>query len=96
MRNIDCNVCGFLISKYEKFCPKCETAIKSIIQEQEHYEIDIAHGGETWEKAREIFLEAIDFCRKNRYKSMRVIHGYGSKSGNSTIKDYVLMMLKIL
>ena len=93
--NIDCNICGFLLSKYDKICPKCETAISSIIQKNEHYEIDISHNGQTWEQAREEFLKAIAFSQKHRYESIRIIHGYGSAGGNSVIKDYVLTMLKM-
>ena len=93
--DIECNDCGFLISEYEKTCPKCQMAVKNIVQQEKFYEIDIAHNGQTWERARKEFLQAIEYCQKYRYKSLRIIHGYGSNTGNSSIKEYVLSMLKM-
>ncbi len=70
-------------------CPKCDhAAINSASIKQSlngTLEVDIAHNGETWERAKEKLDRAIDDALYYRYSGLKVIHGWGSQSGGQAV-----------
>ncbi len=52
--------------------------------------MDLAHAGETVQTALQKLEAAVSECLFHDHASLKVIHGYGSKSGASRIKPHVL------
>ncbi len=55
--------------------------------------MDVAHRGETVERALEKLEQAVDRCLREHRSGLRVIHGYGSLGGTSLIKPRVVAAL---
>ena len=45
----------------------------------------MAHGGETWEEARDKIVEALDQALAGNYRGLKIVHGYGSRTGRAVI-----------
>lgn len=96
---MDCPQCGFPLWELKtKSCPKCGKLVSSIQVNRTH-QVDIAHHGEDWEAARKKLDAALDLCRRNRYRALRVIHGRGTAAGHTGILkvrtvEYLLKRIK--
>lgn len=60
------------------------------------YEVDVAHNGETWELAQQKIIHALDQAVFGHFKGLKVIHGYGSLSGNSVIAPRAISLMRHL
>lgn len=60
------------------------------------YEVDVAHGGETWEQAQAMIIDALDQAMYGYFKAVRVIHGYGSLTGQSIIGPRAISLMRHL
>ena len=81
----ECPQCGMLLEQATVArCPKCETAIRKTFQ-LGLYEIDVAHRGETWEVAERRVIEACSTALYRQHKGLKVIHGYGSGKGHTSM-----------
>ena len=78
-QTVDCKNpdCGIPVDPSELTCPKCDTDLHNALSEQ-YYEIDVAHGGQTREEAKEEIEEGLNTALLYRFKGLKVIHGYGS------------------
>jgi hypothetical protein len=56
--------------------------------------IDVAHSGEDREDAIRKVIKGIEISIDKNHKGLKVIHGRGLKSGQATIKNYVLPLLR--
>ena len=74
-------------------CIKCNTKLYRSFT-YPLYVIDVAHSGEDREDAVKKVIEGIEVSLSGNHKGLKVIHGHGSKSGQSTIKNYVLPLLR--
>ena len=92
-----CSQCGMDLSEgLWKTCPKCDSALKPALRDEIHT-IDIAHGGESLARALELIDRSVDYALLERFKGLKIIHGYGSRRDHtSVIRDEALPMLKKL
>lgn len=77
-------------------CPKCDHVAPSRQTKQGVLTVDIAHRGETWEIAKEKLQRAFDDALYYDHSCLKVIHGYGSKTGSSVIAPLAKSYLKHL
>jgi dsDNA-specific endonuclease/ATPase MutS2 len=61
-------------------CPKCGNREAVRADGKRVLEVDVAHGGETVERALAKLEQAVDETLKAGYARLRVIHGYGSQA----------------
>jgi len=92
-----CQDCGFPVdaTSSHRECPKCGAEVRGELL-PEPYEVDVAHNGETVEAAKGKIGKAVDHARHRGYPGVRIIHGYGSTSGPSRIKDPAVSLMKRL
>lgn len=76
-------------------CPKCDGVTAGRIG-RGILEVDVAHSGETWEEAREKILSAFDQAREGGYRGLKIIHGYGSTTGQAVIAPRATAYLRHL
>ncbi|MFC5049838.1 hypothetical protein ACFPK9_04330 [Rubritalea spongiae] len=60
------------------------------------YEVDVAHSGETWDVAKQKIAQALDQAVYGHFKGLKVIHGYGSVSGQSVIAPRAISLMRHL
>ena len=60
------------------------------------YEVDVAHGGETWQQAQAMIIDALDQAIYGHFKAVRIIHGYGSRTGQSIIGPRAIALMRHL
>ncbi len=79
---MQCSNCGIPFDHtMQRECPKCgEMGYYNDI-----YCIDIAHAGEDWVEAEQKIVDGIDYCLKNYFKGLKVIHGRGNERGHTAI-----------
>lgn len=65
-------------------CPKCDGFAPGEVRKG-ILEVDVAHAGETWEQSREKILDALDQALAGGFRGLKIVHGYGSTSGQSVI-----------
>lgn len=84
---LECYRCGFPshVGNGDS-CAKCgepfrnrRTATQGLL------EIDIAHAGQTWEVAKRMIDSAIDDGLFHGHSGVKIIHGYGSTNGGTSI-----------
>lgn len=75
-------------------CPKCGESSSSPTGHTGVLEIDIAHQGETWEVARSKLLQAIDSSLHAGRKGVKIIHGYGSTTGQAVIAPRAIALMR--
>lgn len=91
-----CPDCGFPVDPVaEECCPKCERPLRR------HdlaglMEIDVAHGGESWEQARDKIERAFDRALAGSHRGLLVIHGRGASTGRSVIGPRAVELLRVL
>ena len=74
-------------------CPKCESPLRKAFL-HDLYEVDVAHGGETWEAAERKIVEACSRARYTQHRGIKVIHGYGSGRGHTAhIRTHAIPLL---
>ncbi|MEO0415502.1 MAG: hypothetical protein AAF226_11180 [Verrucomicrobiota bacterium] len=85
----ECLGCGFpLAAMGVADCPKCDHSVVTMRADGLRngiLEVDIAHGGETWEQAKEKMERAFDRALFNRHSALKVVHGYGSTTGGHSV-----------
>lgn len=89
---VECHNCG-MQGKVGESCIKCNTKLYRSVT-QPLYVIDVAHSGEDREDAIRKVIKGIEISIGKNHKGLKVIHGRGSKSGQATIKNYVLPLLR--
>jgi hypothetical protein len=85
---MECLECGMPIGNdTASRCPKCDAPLRDQFVDALHT-IDVAHDGESWDMAQQKIDRGLDHARHLRLKGLKVIHGYGSGRGHtSIIKD---------
>jgi len=58
--------------------------------------MDVAHSGETLEVALRKITAAVDRGLRDGHRGVKIIHGYGARSGRSVIRDHAIKLLREL
>lgn len=97
MANLECGQCGNPVGSVAEVCPKCGGK-GAVRQDRKKYlEVDVAHSGETVEKALAKLNQAASEALAGAYQGLRVVHGYGSGHNHThLIKEAVLIKLTAL
>ena len=97
MTKLNCGVCGNPIETVAEACPKCGEK-RAVRQDGKKYlEVDVAHAGETVEKALAKLNQAASVALAGAYQGLRVVHGCGSERNHThRIKDAVRTRLVAL
>ena len=81
----ECMECGFPLDEFGVVrCPKCDGGGIGRVG-RGILEVDVAHAGETWEEARGKIREAVERAHDGAYRGVKIVHGYGSMTGQSVI-----------
>jgi hypothetical protein len=80
MAFLECSQCGNPLERAGEECPKCGNREAVRADGKRVLEVDVAHGGETVERALARLEQAVDEVLKAGYARLRVIHGYGSQA----------------
>ena len=94
---VECGQCGIPLDTLAKECPKCGE--KSAVRQdgKKYLEVDVAHAGETVEKALAKLNQAASEALAAAYMGLRVVHGYGSGHNHThLIKEAVQKRLVAL
>lgn len=92
----ECPECGFPLDTFGVLaCPKCD-GVPVRQTQQGMLEVDVAHAGETWEMARDKIEAALDQAILYRHAGLKIVHGYGSRSGQSIIGPRAVAYLRHL
>jgi len=75
---LECGQCGIPLDTLAIECPKCGK--KNAVRQdgQKWLDVDVAHAGETVEKALAKLNQAASEALAGAYQGLRVVHGYGS------------------
>ena len=97
MAELECGQCGIPLDTLAKECPKCGEK-RAVRQDgKKILEVDVAHAGETVEKALAKLNQAASEALAGAYMGLRVVHGYGSGHNHShLIKEAVQKRLVAL
>jgi len=95
--DLECWQCGNPIGSVAEVCPKCGRR-GAVRQDRKKYlEVDVAHAGETVEKALAKLSQAASEALAGAYQGLRVVHGYGSGHNHThLIKEAVQKRLVAL
>ena len=89
---VECPNCG-IQGQVGETCFKCNAKLYQSFT-RPLYVIDVAHSGEDREDALRKVIKGIEISLSGNHRGIKVIHGRGSKSGQATIKNYVLPLLR--
>jgi len=89
---VKCPSCG-IAGQVGEACFKCNTKLYRSFTHP-LYVIDVAHSGEDREDALRKVIKGIEISLNRSHRGIKVIHGQSSKSGQATIKNYVLPLLR--
>ena len=89
---VECHNCG-MQGQVGESCIKCNTKLYRSFT-RPLYVIDVAHSGEDREDAIRKVTQGIEISLSGNHRGIKVIHGHSSKSGQATIKNYVLPLLR--
>ena len=89
---VKCHNCG-VEGQVGESCIKCETKLYQSFT-RPLYLIDVAHSGEDREDALRKVIKGIEISLSGNHRGIKIIHGHGSKSGQATIKNYVIPLLR--
>ena len=89
---VKCPICG-IPGQAGETCFKCNTKLYRSFTHP-LYVIDVAHRGEDREDALRKVIKGIEISLSGSHRGIKVIHGQSSKSGQATIKNYVLPLLR--
>ena len=97
MTKLNCGVCGNPIETVAEACPKCGEK-RAVRQDgKKILEVDVAHAGETVERALAKLNQAASEALAGAYMGLRVVHGYGSGHNHTyLIKEAVRKRLLAL
>lgn len=97
MAKLECGQCGIPLDTLAKECPKCGEK-RAVRQDRKKIlEVDVAHAGETVEKALAKLNQAASEAFSGAYMGLRVVHGYGSGHNHThLIKEEVRKRLLAL
>lgn len=97
MTDLECGQCGIPLKTVLQECPKCGGRSASRQDGQRYLEVDVAHAGETVEKALAKLNQAASEALGGAYMGLRVVHGYGSGHNHTyLIKEAVRKRLLAL
>ena len=91
-QTVKCSNCG-IPGQIGETCFKCNIKLYRSFTHR-LYVIDVAHSGEDREDALRKVINGIEITLSGNHRGLKVIHGHGSKSGQATIKNYVLPLLR--
>ena len=75
---MECGQCGIPLDTLAEECPKCGEK-RAVRQDGKKYlEVDVAHTGETVERALAKLNQAASEALAGAYQGLKVVHGYGS------------------
>lgn len=95
--DLECWQCGNPIESVAEICPKCGRRGAVRQDGKKYLEVDVAHAGETVEKALAKLNQAASEAMAGAYPGLKVMHGYGSGySHTHLIKEAVLKRLTAL
>lgn len=96
MSDLECPHCGNPLSPAgSSECPKCGEALRGYVCKELLVE-DVAHSGESWEKAEKKIIKAVDRGIFDRHKGVKIIHGRGVTTGRSVIRGKAIVLLREL
>jgi len=75
---LECSFCGNPVERAAEECPKCGNREAVRADGKRVLEVDVAHGGETVERALAKLNQAASEAPAGAYMGLRVVHGYGS------------------
>ena len=75
---LECGQCGIPLDTLAMECPKCGEKMAVRQDGKKYLEVDVAHAGETVEKALAKLNQAASEALAGAYMGLRVVHGYGS------------------
>ena len=78
MGEFECRQCGNPIGSVAEECPKCGGNEATRQDGKRYLEVDVAHAGETVERAMAKLNQAASKALAGAYHGLRVVHGYGS------------------
>lgn len=97
MAELECGQCGIPLETVAQECPKCGGRSASRQDGQIYLEVDLAHAGETVERAIAKLNQAASEALAGAYQGLRVVHGSGSERNHThRIKDAVRTRLVAL
>ena len=97
MADLECGQCGIPLETVLQECPKCGGRNASRQDGKKILELDVAHAGETVEKALAKLNQAVSEALAGAYMGLRVVHGYGSGHNHThLIKEAVQKRLVAL
>jgi len=79
-KKMECGQCGNPLEEVGDECPKCGNREAVRVDGKRVLGVDVAHAGETVERALAKLEQAVDEVLKAGYARLRVIHGYGSQA----------------
>ena len=90
MAELECGQCGIPLDTLAIECPKCGEK-RAVRQDgKKVLEVDVAHAGETVERAIAKLNQAASEALAGAYQGLRVVHGYGSEHNHThRIKEAV-------
>lgn len=91
----ECPTCGFPLDRHERAvtCPKCDEDLGKVRAES-LMTVDVAHRGETRSDALRKLEKAISDCLWNGHSGLKVIHGHGSTTGQSSLRPHVIALMR--
>jgi hypothetical protein len=90
MTDLECGQCGIPLETVLQECPKCGGRSASRQDGKRFLEVDVAHAGETVERAMAKLNQAASEALAGAYQGLRVVHGYGSEHNHThRIKEAV-------
>jgi dsDNA-specific endonuclease/ATPase MutS2 len=94
---LECGQCGIPLDTLAKECPKCGEKRAVRKDGKKYLKVDVAHAGETVEKALANLNQAVSEALYSGYQELRVVHGYGSDHNHThRIKEAVQKRLVAL
>lgn len=97
MPELECGQCGISLETVMQECPKCGGRSASRQDGKRFLDVDVAHAGETVERALAKLNQAASEALAGAYVGLRVVHGYGSGHNHTyLIKEAVRKRLLAL
>lgn len=91
---LECWQCGIPLETVMQECPKCGGRSAARQDGKRFLDVDVAHAGETVERAIAKLNQAASEALAGAYQGLRVVHGYGSEHNHThRIKEAVTSRL---
>jgi len=96
-KKMECGQCGNPLEEAGEECPKCGNREAVRVDGKRVLGVDVAHAGETVERALAKLNQAASEALAGAYMGLRVVHGYGSGHNHThLIKEAVQKRLVAL